>query len=104
MSQKTPQRVKVEEASYDEKSDTISWVVKILDGPNAQKTADLIWLRADFGPTFKINTLIPIPLVKEFCQNMIGKEINVLSDDSPTEQQANMGEMKEKFKEWLQDQ
>ena len=74
-----PQRVKVETASYDKDSDMISWEVKLANG----KIADLIWRREDFGPTFKINSVIPIPLVEEFCTNMVGKEINLVIDPKP---------------------
>jgi hypothetical protein len=74
-----PQRVKVDKASYDEVSDTIAWEVTLAGG----KTADLVWRRDDFGPTFRINALIPIPLVKEFCTNMVGKEINLVIEAKP---------------------
>lgn len=101
---KTSQRVKVDEAQYNEEGDTVSWTVTILDGPLAQKKADLVWRRADFGPTFRINALVPIPLVKEFCLNMVGKELTVMCDQAPPSQQVDMGQVTEKMKEWLQDQ
>lgn len=75
-----PQRVKVEAASYDKASDTVAWTVTLTSG----KKADMVWRREDFGPAFKINALIPIPLVEEFCQNMIGKEVNLVVEPKPT--------------------
>lgn len=84
MSQTLPQRVKVETAEYHEPSDTVAWTVTLKSG----KKADLVWRREDFGPTFKINAVVPVPLVKEFCQNMIGKEINLVIEPKPPEPQS----------------
>lgn len=77
--QSAPQKVKVQKAEYDEASDTISWEVILAGG----RKADLVWRRDDFGPTFKINALIPVSLVKEFCTNMVGKEINLVIEPKP---------------------
>lgn len=74
-----PQRVKIEKTEYDEKSDTITWLVKLSDG----QEADLVWTREDFGPTFRINALIPVSLVKEFNENMLGKEVNLIVEPKP---------------------
>ena len=74
-----PQRVKIDTAEYNEAGDTVSWTVTLVNG----KKADLVWRREDFGPTFKINALIPVPLVKEFCNSMIGKEINLIIEPKP---------------------
>lgn len=75
-----PQKVKVESAEYNEAGDTVSWTVTLASG----QKADLVWRREDFGPTFKINALIPVSLVKEFCQNMLGKEINLVVEPKPS--------------------
>lgn len=75
----SPQKVMVHKAEYDEASDTIAWEVTLAGG----RKADLVWRRDDFGTTFKINALIPVSLVKEFCTNMVGKEINLVIEPKP---------------------
>lgn len=95
-----PQKVKVEQAVYNAEGDTVSWIVTLASG----QKADLVWRRADFGPTFKINALIPVPLVEEFCQNMIGKEINLVVEPKPASEPANMERMNRKFAEWQEEQ
>jgi len=81
-----PQRVKVEDASYDKASDTVSWTVTL----ESSKKADLVWRREDFGPAFKINAFIPTTLVEEFCQNMIGKDINLVVEEKPQEAETEL--------------
>jgi len=91
-----PQKVKIEKADYDENSDTIVWTVRLANG----KIADLVWIRSEFGPTFKIDALIPIPLVKEFCGKMIGKYLNLIIDPPPpssTSDNTDFTALKEKI-------
>lgn len=84
------ERVKVEKAEYDAKSDTIAWEVTLKTG----QKADLVWRRADFGPSLRIDAVIPVPIVEEFCQNIVGKEVNLVIEERLTvagSKDQNMG-------------
>jgi hypothetical protein len=73
------QRVKVLKAEYHKESDTISWQVKLADG----RVADLVWLRDNYGEVFRIKELMPVSIVEESCQKVLGNSYNLQVDPEP---------------------
>jgi hypothetical protein len=66
-------KAKIKKAYLDKELDTVVWQVELADG----KKADIVWPRDEFGSTFNIAGEIPEPMIIEFCNMMIGKEVNV---------------------------
>ena len=59
--------------SYDEARDYVFWDVKLPDGT----TETMMCKRSNFGPTWTVPyTNIPIALIKDFLDKMIGQTIN----------------------------
>lgn len=69
----TSERVKILDTLFDE--EFVYWHVELL---NSKKKATLQWKRKEFGQYFGINKEIPLPLLKEFCDKMVGQERNLL--------------------------
>lgn len=68
------QKVRVMTAMYNEKTDTICWMVELPSGDQYP----MEWPRKAFGAAFGIKGEVAAPLAEEFNQKMIGKEINLV--------------------------
>ena len=67
------ERVKIIEAIFDD--EYVYWKVELL---NSKKRAALQWKRKEFGQYFGITKEVPLSLLKEFCDKMIGQERNLI--------------------------
>lgn len=75
-------RGKVERAFYDPENTMIVWSINVGDN-----VVDVVWEFEEFGPSFGIIGRVTVPLAEEFCERMIGREVNLLQDDPEQEEE-----------------
>ena len=100
-------RVKILETDFNEKLNLVQWKIKMLE----EKTElVLAWRGNDLGQAIGIDTVIPPDLMRKFCKDMEGKEINLVmtpemnqfeaekfSKLSPVEMQNISNEMEKRY-------
>jgi len=73
-------RIKIVDTNYNEDFNLVQWKVNMLED---DKEIVLAWRGNDLGDALGITKEIPPDLMKKFCKDMIGKEINlVISSDT----------------------
>tara|TARA_Y100000310_G_scaffold57488_2_gene52727 strand:+ start:53119 stop:53466 length:348 start_codon:yes stop_codon:yes gene_type:complete len=68
-------RVKVLNTSYNKKNNLVKWHIKEVE---SDKETTLAWDGNDLGTALGIKKVIPPTAMKEFCNQMVGKEINLV--------------------------
>jgi hypothetical protein len=78
MPEPNTQRVRILEARYSRKTSLVLWTVKFLDGKHQDKEVRLAYRSSDLGEALGIRGKITPKQMEDFCQMMIGKEINLV--------------------------
>lgn len=100
-------RVKILDTDYNKELNLVQWKIQMLED---EKQLVLAWRGSDLGHALGITAIIPPDIMKKFCEDIKGKEINlVMSSEmdqfdadkfanlSPTEMQKISNEMEEKY-------
>jgi hypothetical protein len=77
-----PRKIKIHETSFDEKNSLVIWQIEFLDDHSMIK---LVWKSQDLGPAIGITAEISPTLMKDFCEKMKGKEINLVIESDIVE-------------------
>lgn len=75
MSDQKTIRVKILDAHYESSCDMVLWKIKVLSD-NRELT--LVWPGVDLGEALGIKKAIPPDLMLDFCNKVIGKELNLV--------------------------
>jgi len=72
-----PKRVKILQTEYVKRNDLVVWTIQILSD---MKVIRMAWLGNDLAIALGIKGKIEPYLMTKFCQDMVGKEINLVID------------------------
>ena len=72
-----PRRVKIENTEYNDKYNIVFW--EMLDIGTGEKICQA-WRGTDLGETLGIKGDIPPDLMRKFCDDMKGKELNLVME------------------------
>jgi hypothetical protein len=67
-------RIKILNTEYDSQNNIVAWEIEFLED---KKKLTLLWSGNDLGNALGIKQKIPPELMKDFCDKMKGKEINL---------------------------
>ena len=90
-------KITILETYYDEKRDLVQWLVEDVES-KAHRV--LCWPGQDLGPAVGVNMHLPPELIKEFCENITHKTINLESNSSAKE--IDVKDFRDKSDEELQ--
>jgi|TARA_Y100000310_G_scaffold344276_1_gene456161 hypothetical protein len=68
-------RITVLETYYDEEKDLVQWLVEDV---TVKKRYALCWPGSDLGPAVGVKVVLTPPFIKQFCNDITGKTINML--------------------------
>ena len=68
-------RVKILDTDFNEEMNLVQWKIRMLED---KTELVLAWRGNDLGHAVGISTIIPPDLMKKFCKDMKGKEINLV--------------------------
>jgi len=78
-------RVKILETDFNEELNLVQWKIKMLE----EKTElVLAWRGTDLGHAIGVTTFIPPDLMRKFCKDIEGKEINLVMTPEMTQYEA----------------
>jgi hypothetical protein len=82
MAQEKPKRVKILNASYNDVTNIVKWEIRDI---KEKRELTLAWNSNDLGQALGIEQMIPPEAMSKFCEDMVGKEINLImhSEDMP---------------------
>jgi hypothetical protein len=72
-----PRRIRIMDSQYKEQSDLVLWTVYFLDNGTEQT---YVWPSSDLLSLLKIQGKTTPEMLHNFCQAMVGKEINFIID------------------------
>jgi len=90
-------KITILETHYDEKRDLVQWLVKDME---SKKQIVLCWPGQDLGPAVGVNKHLPPELIKEFCENITNKTINL--EANPSTKEIDVKDFSNKNNEELQ--
>jgi len=83
-------RVKILEAKYEEEKDLFVWKLRFLEKGNTEQS--FCWPSVDLLSALGIKSKAAPELLREFCENMTGKEINFVVGGEPVAPEAGTSE------------
>tara|TARA_Y100000310_G_scaffold315105_1_gene365292 strand:- start:4978 stop:5385 length:408 start_codon:yes stop_codon:yes gene_type:complete len=78
----TQRIIQILETYYDEARDLVQWSVKNV---SSDKRLVLCWPGRDLGPAVGVNAELTPELIRQFCQDIQGKTINLVAEADVTE-------------------
>lgn len=93
-------KIKILDTHYEESKDLVIWKAKVFEVNGKEVDPfdrTLVWPGEDLGTALGIDKVIPPQLLIEFCDNMVGKELTLISEPDMTDEKLDdmMSKMKD---------